>query len=800
MKLLSLRLKNFKGIKFGSLGLDEINIDFSSLPDGMIAITGLTGAGKTTILDNMPPYRVMPYRDSQSLVDAVYDIGEKENVYQMPDGTLYKTFLKINAKARQMDSYLSRYNPEKQQWDDPIVDGRNEEFDREVERIFMPQKLFYIADYRAQDATSFISYKKSDWKAMFEQMIGLDYLLEKSQKAKKQREEGESLLRIKAAEIERIRKNIDLLVIERPDPGVTKLFVEDVAAKEREVAAVSAEISSLTSEKSVLAEKETGLATRQKEALDSVEAALKVHVDSLESLKKKEKQYAEAVGDRENILMAESELKTARIAEAAKKDEARKRAQSVDRRSKTAATLAKLKEKLSAEKDKLTKASSQAKLLEEVPCGDDEKKTCKLLALAVAAKNGIPGNMQKIDDLESEIQDAENYIGHIDSEIAGLAVEVPAELTEKIERLQALTARKEVLANAERELAVVREDIRRTKDTIAKVTDSQGEKVEAFKKEIAAVAKRTEEVAAALTDRETRKGDLDVALASIREKLEDVRVKERTAEENARQKVVLEKDIVDLEAEVDAIRGETAQWALIEKGFGRDGLIALELEVASPEISNIINSLLNEMGGRFAVRFETLRPKASKKNEYIETFDIRVLDTEAGVEKSLIDLSGGERVVVDDAIARGVGIYVAKTAGANVKTLFSDERDGALDKTKKLEYCAMKRQVLKLGGYRQEFFISHTPELWDLADATINVSSRGIEIDLHSAASTEMSVVAPAVVEQERKVRRAKRSQTDDGAPSPKKGRTKKKSVHGAGETANPEMAGEQAAAGPTLF
>jgi len=33
----------------------------------------------------------------------------------------------------------------------------------------------------------------------------------------------------------------------------------------------------------------------------------------------------------------------------------------------------------------------------------------------------------------------------------------------------------------------------------------------------------------------------------------------------------------------------------------------------------------------------------------------------------------------------------------------------------------MKRKVLELGGYHQEIFISHTPELWGMADAIINL-------------------------------------------------------------------------------
>jgi exonuclease SbcC len=38
-------------------------------------------------------------------------------------------------------------------------------------------------------------------------------------------------------------------------------------------------------------------------------------------------------------------------------------------------------------------------------------------------------------------------------------------------------------------------------------------------------------------------------------------------------------------------------------------------------------------------------------------------------------------------------------------------------------FIAMKRQVLRQGGYRREFFVSQTPELTAMADAVIDKDS-----------------------------------------------------------------------------
>jgi exonuclease SbcC len=60
-------------------------------------------------------------------------------------------------------------------------------------------------------------------------------------------------------------------------------------------------------------------------------------------------------------------------------------------------------------------------------------------------------------------------------------------------------------------------------------------------------------------------------------------------------------------------------------------------------------------------------------------------------------------------------------------TLFSDEADGALDAQRKRMFMSMKREVVRLGGYRQEFFVSQTPELTAMADAVIDLDRLALE-------------------------------------------------------------------------
>ncbi len=80
---------------------------------------------------------------------------------------------------------------------------------------------------------------------------------------------------------------------------------------------------------------------------------------------------------------------------------------------------------------------------------------------------------------------------------------------------------------------------------------------------------------------------------------------------------------------------------------------------------------------------------------------------------------------IDEALTRAIAVYLAQSAGRRYQTLFSDEADGPLDPERKRMFVAMKREVLRLGGYEQELFISQAPELWSLADCAIEIGRLG---------------------------------------------------------------------------
>jgi exonuclease SbcC len=190
-------------------------------------------------------------------------------------------------------------------------------------------------------------------------------------------------------------------------------------------------------------------------------------------------------------------------------------------------------------------------------------------------------------------------------------------------------------------------------------------------------------------------------------------------------------------AHIDRVQHRLADWLLFARCMSHDGLIALAIEDAGPALSGLANDLLLACyGARFTVAIRTQVETA--KGEAREGFDIEVNDSESGDVKSVAFMSGGERVWINECLTRAVALYLAQQSGRRCMTLFCDEADGALDADRKRMFMAMKREVLKLGGYEREYFVSQTPELTAMADAVIDLDEMVIDSEqaMHEDAAT----------------------------------------------------------------
>lgn len=399
----------------------------------------------------------------------------------------------------------------------------------------------------------------------------------------------------------------------------------------------------------------------------------------------------------------------------------------------------------------------RAALTDQVPCaGTDLQGRCMLLGEAVTAKSGIPALEKSAETKRDQYRKATDALKLIVEQIAALpesahneerihAAEGALRDTRARQRANDGTAAlMEAVAQAEQSINIAEHQIaeyRKTADTkrvealslaeglAARIKQLSGRSTEA---ENAAQAERmaidvelemlppaadTSKIEAAEQELESA----DNALAVAEQTLETANARIATLKERVRSIERFLSDAGWITEKAKTIETEIGCWSMLAKAFGPDGIIALSIDDAGPTLASLANDLLLSCyGPRFSVRIDT--QAENQKGDLKETFDITVFDSERDDTKSVRDMSGGEKLWINEALTRAMALYQAQLSGQHYECLFADESDGALDPERKQMFIKMKRKVLDLGGYSREIFISHTPELWGLADAQIDLS------------------------------------------------------------------------------
>jgi exonuclease SbcC len=133
---------------------------------------------------------------------------------------------------------------------------------------------------------------------------------------------------------------------------------------------------------------------------------------------------------------------------------------------------------------------------------------------------------------------------------------------------------------------------------------------------------------------------------------------------------------VELEARLAQSRVQRAIYEELKLAFGKNGIPAMIIETAIPELEAGANRLLNRMtDGRMSVMLNTQREKIT--GGVAETLDIQIAD-ELGT-RAYEMFSGGEAFRINFALRVALSQMLARRAGAQLRTLFIDEGFGTQD-------------------------------------------------------------------------------------------------------------------------
>jgi exonuclease SbcC len=803
-----LRLKNFTGIRSG-LGRDEIIIDFETLAYGaqLVALTGPNGTGKSTILDNMHPFRIMPSRagsyspGSFSFYDNVYG-AEAVKELEFSHGNLdYLAILvfKMGTKTKKTECYLQYRDDLGVDWfpyrtpDGVISDGKTETYDRCIEHILGTPEMFFTSVFAAQNRRALSSYTNGEIKGLLSELLGLENIRELGDKARDVAHSlrvhltgmrGE-LVRIDTLEAERatveatleneqtsLGLSMQARFTARGRAMAANKRLSDLRAERAATADVDARRATLTARRGAAENRRDG--TLQQLNADIVDdrhrsskqaESLRDEAGRMESTVR---QHQTVIDSNEQLLSQKDDIEQAARDIATLEAEDVENLKDLDKKRTAAAKY----RQLVGERDKVfeqLKASAQsgqsistacdelkgrAGLIDNVPCkGMELQARCQLLHEANTAKGNIPATEQKLTEARAqherlqtrgkELQSALALMGDADAELHA-AEQERNRIVYRTRVVATKAALADSLTNAEQVIAHSRSQITGLQASIAAKLD-QATNTEAECND--RLAKLNARRSIAETECRNELSVIDAELASLPPPLdghdletaeaalkhdEDILAQIEIDYERLLKGVTTSKERVRaitadltnasaLKAKAGTIENEIAHWTTLQKAFGNDGIIALSIDDAGPTLSGLANDLLTSCyGPRFTVKLKTQEETAA--GDMKETFGIVVFDGERDDEKNVRDMSGGERIWINECITRAIALYQSQASGQNYGTLFADESDGALDPERKQMFISMKRKVLELGGYEREFFISHTEALWEAADAVINVS------------------------------------------------------------------------------
>jgi exonuclease SbcC len=172
----------------------------------------------------------------------------------------------------------------------------------------------------------------------------------------------------------------------------------------------------------------------------------------------------------------------------------------------------------------------------------------------------------------------------------------------------------------------------------------------------------------------------------------------------------------ELQLRCDALREDESMFAQLKEAFGKNGIPAMIIEAAIPELEDATNKLLMRMtDGRMHVRFDT--QKQNKIGTVSETLDILISD-ELGT-RSYEMFSGGEGFRVNFALRIALSQFLTRRAGARLQTLVIDEGFGSQDD------IGRERLVEAINAIRHDFdlilIVTHIDELRDAFPVHIEV-------------------------------------------------------------------------------
>jgi len=163
---------------------------------------------------------------------------------------------------------------------------------------------------------------------------------------------------------------------------------------------------------------------------------------------------------------------------------------------------------------------------------------------------------------------------------------------------------------------------------------------------------------------------------------------------------------------------EIRRYKDLEKAFGKDGIPALLIEQAVPEIEEQANEILQQLSnGSMSLQLNTQGTYKSKREEVKETLEILISDPYGVREYEMF--SGGEAFRINFSIRLALSRILAQRAGSRLQTLVIDEGFGSQDEEGRARLAEAITAVQN--DFEKILVITHLPELKEVFPSRIEV-------------------------------------------------------------------------------
>jgi exonuclease SbcC len=733
-----LKLVNSIGLYEG-VGKREIEIDFTQFNPGVVGIFGRTGSGKSTIMENMTPFRRLITRPGK-LHDHFMEKGLREFEFEM-EGHTYLSRILIDADKKKTIAQLYKDGTTK----DHLLNDKLEEYDAHIAEIIGDYDLFINGVFAPQTENYIITMKDAPMKSLFMMLFNLEkYSNSYLPLLKLRRDDVEKRLQGVRSAYEILEKDVaemievkdEIVKIEIMIPSLEKQsrlsenalheHQDIIVKKKQELTKTIIQNDSLNDKRKQVKDLQKeleGMADEVAKEAREIEIQVKSNgvesdlaISDKETMDREIKRAEKIINNKKLILEKVDRLKDLKIV-----------LESVGSAEKELLITKEMHDNIARD---IVRLQRDIEILEHVPCiGTKYYDTCELLINAIASKNTLKEKKQDKKSSDIQIKNLENdeeLANHTQKELDILdkdnweQVKTELVLAEKSiggwrERLEKSEQR--IITCAEIKIGLEKKLVG-LEDKINKKTATKKEKKTVLEQEISGLEKNEEIIGLEAEIKRleflTHKVQNELTTANNDLQIAKTRVEEYKKNDDL---LIRKQDSLNIKIkEQNTFIKDLEEWNILEKFFKEAPVY--ELESLAQVTTEFANNLISLYDDSFSMKIVTTLPKSGNKG-IKEVFKIMVFNN--GKEILAYNLSGGQKQIFDTVLRMSIVLTLDSTQSKRFMSSFWDESASSIDPENAIKYMEMHYRALEMSNKHFTFIISHHEKTQSMIDQRILV-------------------------------------------------------------------------------